>query len=98
MDFMTFMHDNWGWMLSFCTVVFGGCAYVYTRIKALERGVQALLRAQMISDYQYYLEKGAAPIYARQSFENLWQQYEKLGQNGVMSDIHDKFLELPIKC
>lgn len=96
MDFMVFMQDNWGWILSFLTVVVGGCAYIYVRIRALERGVQALLRAQMISDYNHYSEKGKAPIYARQSFENLWEQYEKLGKNGVMEDIHRKFLELPI--
>lgn len=96
MDFMTFMQDNWGWIVSFVTIVGGGCSYIYIRIRALERGVQALLRAQMISDYTHYSEKGKAPIYARQSFENLWEQYEKLGKNGVMEDIHRKFLELPI--
>ena len=96
MDFLTFMQKNWPWMLSFATVLVGGIAYIYARIRALERGVQALLRAQMISDYNHYSEKGGAPIYARQSFENLWEQYEKLGKNGVMKDIHDKFLALPI--
>lgn len=62
---------------------------------ALALGVQALLRAQMISDYNRYSEKGFAPIYARESFENVWRQYENLGSNGVMRDIHDKFFALP---
>lgn len=97
MNFMTFMQDNWGWIVSFVTVVGGILAYVYARIKALQLGVQALLRAQMITYYNTYLEKGFAPIYARESFDNCWKQYEKLGQNGVMEDIRKKFLALPTK-
>jgi len=94
---MTFMQDNWGWIASFAGVLGGLVIYVYNRIKALQLGVQALLRAQMVNDYNHYAEKGFAPIYARENFENCWQQYEKLGKNGVMRDIHDKFLALPTK-
>ena len=63
--------------------------------KALKAGIQALLRSQMISDFNKYTEKGFAPIYARESFENCWKQYHSLGVNGVMDDLHMKFLELP---
>ena len=62
---------------------------------AVKCGVQALLRAQMINDWNHYSKKGYAPIYARESFENCWQQYHGLGANGVMDDIHKKFLALP---
>lgn len=67
------------------------------KIKALEAGVQALLRAQMIDTYNHYSEKEYAPLYARQNFENLWTQYHTLGANGVMDDIHRKFMDLPIQ-
>lgn len=62
---------------------------------ALKKGIQALLRAQMINDYNKWTSKGYAPIYARENFENCWKQYETLGENGVMNDIHTKFLALP---
>ena len=62
---------------------------------AVKEGVQALLRAQMIADYNHYVEKGFAPIYARQNFENCWQRYHALGANGVMDDIRSKFMALP---
>lgn len=65
--------------------------------KAQRLGIQALLRAQMISDFNYWDEKGYCPIWARQNFENLWIQYEALGENGVMHDIHNKFLNLPVR-
>lgn len=63
--------------------------------QALKLGVQALLRSQMITDYNKWYDKGYAPIYARESFQNCWVQYEALGENGVMEDIHDKFMSLP---
>lgn len=62
---------------------------------ALEKGVQALLRAQMISDYNKWSEKGYAPIYAKENFENCWVQYENLGKNGVMGGVHERFMALP---
>lgn len=68
----------------------------FKAVRALKRGVQALLRAQMINDYNKWSERGYAPLYARQNFENLWVQYEALGENGVMEDLHMKFLKLPV--
>ena len=56
--------------------------------EAVKLGLQALLRSQMISDYNKYSEKGFAPVYARDNFENCWKQYHSLGANGVMDDLH----------
>ena len=69
--------------------------WVWKQVQGVRKGVQALLRAQMINDYNKWMEKGYAPIYARQNFENCWSQYHSLGANGVMDDIHIKFLALP---
>lgn len=69
---------------------------VFRTVKALKSGLQALLRAQMIAEYNKWNERGYAPIYARENFENCWRQYHNLGANGVMDDIHDKFTSLPI--
>lgn len=65
------------------------------RTEAVCLGVQAMLRNDMIQLYNKYVEQGYAPIYAKQNFENMWRQYHNLGANGVMDDIHEKFLELP---
>lgn len=82
--------------------ILGILGYLWGRIKGLHKdniavreGVQALLRAQMINDYNHYVEKGFAPIYARQNFENCYSRYHELGANGVMDDIHSKFVALP---
>ena len=77
---------------------------INTRVKetsakndAIELGVQALLRSQMIDDFNHYVDKGYAPIYARENFENVYEQYKNLGGNGVMTDIHSKFKSLPTR-
>lgn len=76
--------------------------YFMNKIKANERkteavclGVQALLRNCLIEEYNKYSNKGYAPIYAKENFENMWTQYHNLGANGVMDETHEKFKGLP---
>lgn len=93
---------QWLCLLGFPTLIVGIFRYLHIQIKenreenkALKNGIQALLRGQMISEYNKWSERGYAPIYARENFENCWTQYHSLGVNGVMDDIHAKFLQLP---
>ena len=76
--------------------------YVLTKIKvndkkteSVQLGIQALLRDRLYYTYMKYSEKGYAPIYARENFENMYKQYHVLGANGVMDDIYKKFMQLP---
>lgn len=76
--------------------------YFYSRLKendkkteSVQKGVQALLRTQMLHEYNKWMEKGYAPIYARENFQNMYNQYHNLGVNGVMDDLLEKFKELP---
>lgn len=99
---------NLGVVISLISLFFGSGLlitvgrYFLKRIKAndlkteaVQKGVQALLRDRLYDKYEYYSEKGYAPIRARENFENMWIQYHNLGKNGVMDDIHIKFMELP---
>ena len=77
--------------------------FLLTRVKAseqkqnaLELGVQALLRDRLIYQYEKYKAKGYAPIYVKENFENLYEQYHRLGANGVMDSIHEEFKNLPV--
>ncbi len=79
-----------------------GYKYLAAKIKDIEqktiatqKGIQAMLRAQMISEYNKALDRGYAPIYAKENFENVWKNYHTLGANGVMDDIHERYMELP---
>lgn len=64
--------------------------------EAVEAGMQAMLRDRMIQAYNhYYFDKGYMPIYAKESFENIYNAYHNLGVNGVMDDIKKKTMALP---
>lgn len=95
MTVLEFLQKNWSWMSGAAALIIGVISVIVVKIKALERGVQALLRAQMITYYQQYKDTGCT-LYIRQSFENCWEQYEKLGKNGMMQDIHKKFMDIKI--
>ena len=95
-------------ILSILTLLFGSGLlvsvgrYFIGRIKAIEAkneavclGVQALLRDRLIHEYNRYMDKGYAPIYAKENFENMWNQYHNLGVNGVMDEVHKTFMNLP---
>ena len=68
-----------------------------SKTESVQLGVQALLRDRLYSTYLKYAEKGYAPIYARENFENMYNQYHTLGANGVMDDIYHKFMALPLE-
>lgn len=89
-------------LLGVPAVIAGIFKYIHSSLKrnsddtkSVKLGLQALLRSQMISDYNYYSKLGHAPIYAKENFENVWRQYHQLGANGVMDSLHEKFLALP---
>ena len=64
---------------------------------SVQLGLQALLRDRLYSTYMKYTEKGYAPLYARENFENMYNQYHILGGNGIVDDIHKKFMALPLE-
>ena len=66
-----------------------------TKTKAIQAGVQALLRDRLIAEYNDAIRKGYARIYDQENFENMYVQYHNLGGNGVMEEIREKYRTLP---
>ena len=62
---------------------------------AIRKGIQALLRSELIYAYNKYKEKGYAPIFAKENFQNIYENYHALGKNGVMDEIRKEFMSLP---
>lgn len=69
----------------------------WVQISAVKKGVQALLRDRLIQGYKYYSHQGYAEFEERANMENVYVQYHKLGANGVMDDMRQKFLALPME-
>lgn len=67
----------------------------FIQVRAVKKGIQALLRDRLIQGYKYYRAQGWADEDDRLNLENVYIQYHALGANGVMDDLRKKFLALP---
>ena len=68
----------------------------WIQIRAIKKGVQALLQDRLIQGYKYYRNQGWADENDRSNLENVYIQYHALGANGVMDNLRTKFLDLPL--
>ena len=86
------------------TILGGVVGFIYTKLKrnkkrdmAIEAGVQALLRNELIRRYREYEIKGEISILDRENLEEMFKQYENLGGNGAVKKLMNELLEIPTK-
>lgn len=65
--------------------------------KAIEEGVQALLRNELVRRYREYEIKGEMSILDKENIEEMFKQYENLGGNGTVKHLMTELMELPTK-
>ena len=96
------MREILRWAVPFlCASVAGVCvAYVKglsKRSRALEDGMQCLLRSEIIRSHKEYTDKGYCPIYAKESLEKEYKAYQALGGNDVAHKLYDEIVALPTR-
>lgn len=74
---------------------FGLIVSQFRQLKALKLGLQAILRDRLLQAYKYYNHVGYASYDDKSNIQNIYNQYEALGPNGIMERKHFHFLELP---
>lgn len=62
---------------------------------AIKLGLQSLLRGEITKAYYRYKEKGWIPLYALESIEGNYKNYETLGANGVIDGLWKELMALP---
>lgn len=70
---------------------------VQNKEQSIERGVQALLRNELIRRYREYEVKGEITILDKENIEHLFNEYKNLGGNGTVAQMYEEMLNLPIK-
>lgn len=65
--------------------------------KAIENGVQALLRNELVRRYREYESKGEISILDKENIEHMFKEYKNLGGNGTVAKMYEEMLSLPIK-
>ena len=64
--------------------------------KATNMGLQAVLKDLLKIRYLEWMSKGYAPMDARDDLERMYQAYHSCGGNGVVTELRNAFLELPV--
>lgn len=65
--------------------------------KAIELGVQALLRNEIIRRYREFELKGEISILDKENLEAMFEQYKNLGGNGTVKKMMTELLNLKTK-
>ena len=76
-------------------ILLGVIITTWVQIRAVKKGVQALLRDRLLQGYKFYRSQGWADENDRSNLENVYIQYHALGANGVMDNLRQRFLDLP---
>lgn len=63
--------------------------------KAIDKGVEALLRNGIVQTYNKWSERGYFPIYARENATRMYEPYHILGGNDVATDLIEDLKGLP---
>ena len=63
--------------------------------KAMEDGLQSLLRAEIIRANDKYIDQGYCPIYAKEALKRSYQAYHTLGGNDVATKLFEDVMHLP---
>ena len=86
---------NWLTLAGIPTLTVTMIVTTWVQVRAVKRGVQALLRDRLLQGYRHYIAQGWAAYDDRANLENLYVQYEALGPNSVMDQLHAQFIALP---
>lgn len=86
-----------GIMVGLLTYLIKKIKSLHTKEKAVEHGVQALLRNELIRRYREYETKGEITILDKENVEHLFKEYKNLGGNGTVAQMYEEIIDLPIK-
>ena len=67
------------------------------RQKAVELGVQALLRDRIVQSYYHYDERGWITLHGLENVNAMYKEYHALGGNGTVTSLVNSIRELDVR-
>lgn len=67
----------------------------FAKGKASANGLQCLLRAEILGQYEKWNERGYCPVYAKEALEKAYTAYHGLGGNDVATTMYETIMKLP---
>lgn len=65
------------------------------REKAIEDGLQSLLRSEIIRANDKYTSQGFCPVYGKEALKRSYEAYHALGGNDVATKLYNDVMGLP---
>jgi len=65
------------------------------RLSIVQDGVLALSRDRMVQSELHFLQQGDVPMQVKENLNQMYIAYHRMGGNGVVTEIHLRFMELP---
>lgn len=67
------------------------------RQRAVEQGIQALLRDRILQSYYRYAERGWITLHGLENVETLYREYHALGGNGTVTKLVEAMRSLEVR-
>lgn len=62
----------------------------------IQKALQAILRDKLRSNYTKYKRSGYIDVADKENYQNMYQAYHGLGENGVMDNMYNAVINLPL--
>ena len=67
-----------------------------TRQKAIENGVQDLLRLEILDNYERSKQEGKISVARKDAIDSAYKSYHALGGNGTITRVHEEIMQMQI--
>lgn len=84
-----------GGIVSFGGTMLSNIKKLKKKDKAIELGLQCLLRAEIIRSYEKCKDRGFCPLYSKEALKREYDSYHQLGGNDVATDLYKQIMALP---
>lgn len=71
------------------------CTHYTKQLKVLIKAQQAQMRSQLLEQYHFYTDAGWISEEHMEDWENQYQAYHSLGENGILDSRREELLKLP---
>lgn len=82
-------------IFSICVYCFAMVRKFSKRVTILMKAQQAQMRSQLLNDYHVYVNQGYISEDDLEDWDNRYQSYHELGQNGILDTRREQLLTLP---
>lgn len=82
-------------IFSMCVWCIRSCLHYTKQLKILIKAQQAQMRSQLIEQYHQYMDQGYITEEQMEDWENQYQAYHSLGENGILDSRRKDLLRLP---